>query len=202
MIKGKNTDAREDGHTEFCNRLPQMYDSSDASVHALHLLFPAKFRGYVQKKDKRGHKQGLTEWKSRTEDKVVSQTHRRPRLKLLRGKKRDHTNTATPSLAQRERLLSATVQSSVTVNVFLFSGSSLWGPLLYTPEHEIMAEWFQICLGGIIVFKGDRNDSFLVLTAGLVAISIVIFSLLSDFTEMIGFGGSKFYVTIKKRSGF
>lgn len=65
-----------------------------------------------------------------------------------------------------------------------------------------MTEWFQICLGGIIVLKGDRNDSFLVLPAGQVAISTVISILLSDFTEMTGFGRSKFYVAIKKDLGF
>lgn len=84
----------------------------------------------------------------------------------------------------------------------MFFGSSLQGPLLYTPEHEIMTEWYQICLGGIIVLKGDRNDSFLVLPAGQVAISTIISILLSDFTEMTGFGRSKFYVAIKKDLGF
>lgn len=49
------------------------------------------------------------------------------------------------------------------------------------------------------MLKGDRSDSFLVLPAGQVAISTVISILLSDFTEMTGFGGSKFYVAIKKR---
>lgn len=202
-IKGKktNTDTREDGHTEFCNLLPQMYDSSDASVHALHLLFPAKFREYVQKKDKRGHQQGLTEWKD-TEDKEVSQTHRRPRLKLLRGgEKKDHTKTATLSLTRRERLLGATVQSKCYCKWVYFGlrfitvrASALhswaWNNDRMVPDmswrHNSVKRWQKWLILGIKC---------------LVALSMVISILLSDFIEMIGFGGSKFYAAIWKGSG-